>query len=62
MLRRRPSVHEGGLLWKLQASLHEAMEEQERLRGCAGQHGSAPAALLPGSLESPGRLLLPLKS
>lgn len=31
LLRRRPSVLQSGLLWKLQASLHEAVLEQERL-------------------------------
>jgi hypothetical protein len=31
---RRASLQEGGLLWQLQASLAQAAEEQERLKGC----------------------------
>jgi len=33
MLRKRPSLKETGLLWKLQASLAESVAEQERLQG-----------------------------
>ncbi|KAL4422509.1 hypothetical protein ABPG75_008706 [Micractinium tetrahymenae] len=33
MLRKRPSLKQTGLLWKLQASLAESVAEQERLRG-----------------------------
>ena len=33
LLRKRPSLKQTGLLWRLQASLHETVEEQERLRG-----------------------------
>ena len=33
LLRKRPSLKQTGLLWKLQASLHDAVEEQERLKG-----------------------------
>lgn len=32
-LRARSSLKEGGLLWKLQASLAETVAEQERLQG-----------------------------
>ncbi|GAB4815314.1 hypothetical protein N2152v2_002360 [Parachlorella kessleri] len=32
MLRRRPTVQQSGLLWKLQTSLHDTVVEQERLR------------------------------
>lgn len=34
-MRSRSSLKEGGLLWKLQASLAEAVTEQEHLHGCA---------------------------
>ena len=44
MLRRRPSVLQNGLLWKLQASLHETVLEQERLQRCAGWEIFASAA------------------
>ncbi|KAI7840130.1 hypothetical protein COHA_006169 [Chlorella ohadii] len=33
LLRKRPSLKPSGLLWKLQASLAEAVTEQERLKG-----------------------------
>ena len=33
MLRKRTSLQQTGLLWKLQASLAESVTEQERLRG-----------------------------
>ena len=33
LLRRRPQLAQTGLLWKLQASLHTTVEEQERLQG-----------------------------
>ena len=36
LLRKRPSIQETGLLWQLQASLHETAEEQERLKGWVG--------------------------
>lgn len=33
LLRARSSIKEGGLLWKLQASLAEAVADQEQLQG-----------------------------
>lgn len=39
MLRRRPNVAQSGLLWKLQASLHDAVMEQERLKRWVGGWG-----------------------